>query len=303
MSNNKVYIVGSTNQDIVIQLDRRPNIGETVFGNDLKYFQGGKGANQAIACHKMGATSQFVSMIGDDAFGASLKAEINSLNLPNTLYISELEPTGVAVINVDNDGDNSITVISGSNKSLSIDDVNTVIDDPSETDILLIQNELHSEMVEKLLSLGKKKGLVTVLNSAPPVNVTSFIEDIDYLIVNEHELSVSLGIESVDIDNLDTFINHVEKVSQSIPSNLIVTIGEKGLVAVVDGKSHYLDGHKVDVVDTTGAGDCFCGTFASCLSRGLTIEDTLKYSNYAASLSVQALGASSSYPSHYDVIK
>ena len=158
-------------------------------------------------------------------------------------------------------------------------------------------------MVKKLLVLGKEKGMITVLNSAPPINVTSFIENIDYLIVNEHELSISLNINSVDIINVDAFKNHVVNVSKELQLNLIVTIGGKGVVAVVDSDLYYLNGHKVNVIDTTGAGDCFCGVFASCLSKNIPIEDALRYSNYAASLSVQELGASSSYPSHKEVIK
>ncbi len=301
--NTKVYIVGSTNQDIVVLLDRRPNIGETVFGNDLKYFQGGKGANQAIACHKMGVTTKFISMIGEDAFGASLKAQLNSLNLPSHLAISEINPTGVAIIDVDNDGDNSITVISGANSLLSIEEVEGAISDSNAKDILLIQNELHPEMLGKLLELGKKMGLTNILNCAPPVDITSFVSEIDYLIVNEHELSVSLNISEVNINDLDSLKAQLIEISKSIDTNIVVTIGEYGLVALVDGDLHHLDGHTVDVVDTTGAGDCFCGVFVSCLSNNLPIEKALEFANYAASLSITSLGASSSYPSHYDVIK
>jgi ribokinase len=303
MTMKKVFVVGSTNQDIVVQLDRRPQIGETVFGNTLKYFQGGKGANQAIASHKMGVKTHFISMIGEDAFGRSLKTEMDGINLSSNLFVTKNNPTGVAIISVDNSGDNSIIVIPGSNRDLSIEDVRKGTVDSQSDDILLIQNELHQDMVCKLLEFGKNHKLITILNAAPPVNVIKYVDYIDYLIVNEHELEVSLGVDPLNLNNLEECVLQVEKISSKYKLNLVVTIGDKGLIAYIDGKSHSIRGNKVEVVDTTGAGDCFCGTFASCLARNLDVDSILQYSNYAASISVQELGASSSYPSYYEVIK
>ncbi len=303
MTEKKVFVVGSTGQDIVIQLDKRPQVGETVFGNDLKYFQGGKGANQATASHKMGIQTHFISMIGDDDFGRFVKSQLDGINLSSNLYISKHNPTGVAVINVDNDGCNSITVISGANKELSIEDVEKALTNSEIGDILLIQNELHIDMVAKLLRFGKKAGLTTIINAAPPINVIDLVDDIDYLIVNEHELEISLAAQKLNLDVLDECYKKIENISVKFKVNLIVTVGEEGVIAFIDGVLHTLPANKVNVVDTTGAGDCFCGTFASCLARGISMKDILKYANYAAAKSVQELGASSSYPSYDEVIK
>lgn len=296
-----VFVVGSTNQDIVVMLNRRPEVGETVFGNELKYFQGGKGANQAIACHKIGAKTKFISAIGDDAFGKSLSNELNSINLDSDLHIKSFTSTGVAIINVDTKGDNSIIVVSGANNALDMDDIKIT---PKKDDILLLQNELNPNMLPSLLDYAKSNNMITMFNSAPAVSVINLLDKIDYLIVNEHELDISLNIKSeINLDNINDYIQYIEKVSLDFSLNLIVTIGSKGVIAVINHNTYYFQGHKVDVMDTTGAGDCFSGTFASCIAQGITVKKALEYSNLAASISIQKLGASSSYPDKYSILK
>ena len=301
MKSKKVYVVGSTNQDIVVQLDKRPAIGETVFGKRMSYFQGGKGANQAIACHKIGGDTVFVSMIGEDAFGHALKQEFEDKNLPCRLLVSPSSATGAAVIFVDNEGNNSITVISGSNLELTIEQVQGLMQDSSAGDILLIQNELAADMIAKLLSLAKSKGLATIVNVAPAADIRAELKNIDYLILNEHEIETTLAQPALSVTDIKAAQETVKHLSDLLNINLIVTIGEKGVIAHINGELFHIEGRKVSVVDTTGAGDCFCGAFAGCLSQNMPVAEALRCANIAASLSVQSLGASTSYPSFSEV--
>jgi len=195
-----IYVVGSTNQDIVCIMDKFPSSGETLHGNDLKYFQGGKGANQAIAASNMDGNVNFISMIGNDAFGKELKKYFDKIGLNNKLYISKTRPTGTAIINVNKEGNNNIVIISGANAELTINllDIN-----PKKGDILLIQNELSVDMVELLLSYGKKNDMITIFNCAPAISIENFIDKIDYLIVNEHELSIALNLSNFNKDNIE----------------------------------------------------------------------------------------------------
>ena len=298
----KVYVVGSTNQDIVIELQRRPAIGETVFGDKLSYFQGGKGANQAIAAHRTGALTVFVSAIGTDAFGAALRQALEHEGMICRWIISALEPTGTAVIDVDRNGDNAITVVSGANRALNIQDVEAALHDSAPHDILLIQNELAPDMLGKLVRLGKEKGMVNVVNVAPATNITENLAFVDFLVLNEHEIEVTLDYPALDPGDVEQTADKLKVLSDKIKTNLIVTIGDKGVIACFDGNTIYVAGHSVHVVDTTGAGDCFSGIFAGCLSNDMSLLDALTYANAGAALSVKALGASTSYPTREEIL-
>lgn len=298
----KVYVVGSTNQDIVIQLDRRPAAGETVFGNTLSYFQGGKGANQAVACHKSGASTLFVSTIGNDAFGNALKQELEQNGLTCRLTISATEPTGTAIIDVDKNGENAITVISGANRTFHLQDIERALHDSSPQDILLLQNELAPERLGSLVQLGKEKQMITVVNVAPAVDITAHLAFVDYLILNEHEIEITLKQPPLDLTDISQAIASTKALSEKIRTNLIVTLGDKGAIACTDGMTNHINGHHVNVVDTTGAGDCFCGIFAGCLSKDMPIDEALTYANSGAALSVQSLGASTSYPTEHQIL-
>lgn len=282
----KVVVIGSINVDLVFTSDIRPRAGETVLGSTFSIIPGGKGANQAVAAAKLGAETYMVGCIGNDSNGEFSLNNLQKLNV-NTEGIEVVNnaPTGVANIVV-SENDNSIIVIPGANFKVSKELVNKHQELIESADIVLLQLEIPLDVVEYTLELCKKYNVKALLNPAPgQVLDNSLIENATYITPNEHELKIIFGREY-----------NTDEILKKYPNKLIVTIGSKG--------AKYFDGYeiktvpaiKAEVVDTTGAGDTFCGGLAAALVSGNNIENSIKFANKAASLSVTKLGAQSGMP-------
>lgn len=282
----KVVVVGSINVDMVFTSDIRPKAGETVLGKDFSLIPGGKGANQAVAAAKLGAESIMVGNVGLDTNGDFAIDNLNSVNV-NTDCIDFVRgvPTGVANIIVA-EGDNSIIVISGANYKVNKETINKYKDIILSADIVLLQLEIPLETVEYTLELCAKNNVKVLLNPAPAVELSSsMIENAAFITPNEHELKIILG------KNCDT-----EEEMKKYPNKLIVTLGSKGVKYFDGNEMKMIPSYKVEVVDTTGAGDTFCGALAAALVRGDNLEDAIKFANKAAALSITKLGAQSGMP-------
>lgn len=282
----KVVVVGSINVDMVFTSDIRPRAGETVLGNTFSLIPGGKGANQAVAASKLGADSIMIGCVGSDVNGSFAIDNLNSAKV-NTEFIDVVHgvPTGVANIVVA-ENDNSIIVISGANYEVSktlIDKYKNII---LSADIVLLQLEIPMEAVEYTLELCKKNNVSVILNPAPAVELNSkMIENATYITPNEHELKVILG---KDCD--------IEEEMKKYPNKLIVTLGAGGVKYFDGDEFKHIPSYKVEVVDTTGAGDTFCGALASALVRGDRLQDAIMFANKAAAYSITKLGAQSGMP-------
>lgn len=282
----KVVVVGSINVDMVFVSEKRPVAGETVLGKTFSLIPGGKGANQAVAAAKLGAESLMVGCVGLDSNGDFALDNLNSVNVnTNSIDVIHDVPTGVANIIVA-EGDNSIIVIAGANYEVTVETINKYKDIILSADIVLLQLEIPLETVEYTLELCATNNVKVLLNPAPAVELTSsMIENASYITPNEHELNVILG---KDCD--------AEAEMKKYPNKLIVTLGSKG-VKYFDGvEMKIIPSYKVEVVDTTGAGDTFCGAMAAALVKGSSLEDAIKFANKAAAYSVTKLGAQSGMP-------
>jgi len=292
---NKIVVVGSINVDLVFTSDIRPKAGETVLGNDFKIIAGGKGANQAVAASKLGADVTMIGCVGDDANGQFSLDNFSSVNV-NTSCINKINniPTGVANIIVA-ENDNSIIVIAGANykvdKSL-IDNYKTEI---LNADIVLLQLEIPMDVVEYTLNLCYENNIKTVLNPAPAVLLSkNMIEKATYITPNEHECRIILGADK------DT---NIKDIIKEFPNKLMITMGEKG-VMYFDGQDIItVPAYKVEVVDTTGAGDTFNGAFARAIVNGLELKDAINFANKASSKSVTKLGAQAGMPTLDELIE
>lgn len=299
----KVFVIGSINQDIVIQTSQIANPGETVFGNNLDFFPGGKGANQAVATALAGGGNiTFIGKVGDDIFGDNMLKYLASYHLADNIIKKDGVATGAAVIYVDDDGENSIIVVSGANGDLTFDDC-SLLNEANHGDYLLLQNEIPTGVAFKLLKYAKKLGMRTVINVAPATELpNSVISDIDLLIVNEHEYEVSLG-QTIDTAKTNKEIEDtLLATSKKLGLNIVLTLGARGVAAVMDGEAIWIDGIEVDTVDTTGAGDCFTGSLVASLANDIKPIEALKFANAAAALSVTKSGASKSYASKEEVL-
>ncbi len=282
----KTVVVGSINVDLVFTSEIRPKAGETVMGSTFSTIPGGKGANQAVAASKLGASSCMVGCIGNDQNG---EFSINNLNLMNvdTSCIKKTDnaPTGVANIVVA-ENDNSIIVIAGANYEITKEDIDNCKDVILSADIVLLQLEIPLDVVEYTANLCRKNNVKVLLNPAPAVELPkTLIENATYITPNEHELNIILGKQ-----------NNVDETIKMYPNKIIVTMGSKG-VKYFDGREmKIVSSYNVEVVDTTGAGDTFCGGLAAALVRGESLEESIKFANKAAAISITKLGAQSGMP-------
>jgi ribokinase len=295
----RVFVAGSINIDVVATAERHPRIGETVAGNAVLYFPGGKGANQAVAAAQLGAPTRLIGRLGKDAFGDELKAFLaaQGVDLSFVQQTSEAH-TGTAVITIAN-ADNTIVVIPGANALVSAADVAAPV--LARGDVAVSQFEIPLPSISAFFSRARAAGATTILNPAPAIEAERDLLDLaDILILNESELGLLAKTELRDTDAAAVFIEAARSL-QTKGKTICVTLGKRGVLALVDGKPLIIPGHAVKAIDTTGAGDCFVGAVAAQLAAGTSIREALHYANSAASICVQRMGAAPSMPTAAEV--
>jgi ribokinase len=295
-----VFVAGSINMDVVATADRHPRIGETVAGHALLYFPGGKGANQAVAAAKLGAPTTLIGRLGKDAFGGQLKTFLAAQGV-DLRFVRESAGvhTGTAIITVAH-ADNTIVVIPGANALVTPADVEAPT--LAEGDIAVSQFEIPLPAITAFFKRARAVGATTILNPAPAKEFDRELLDlVDILILNETELGFLAGIELHDTDDQLRFIEAARSLGVAGDKAVCVTLGKRGLVALIDGRPHTDDGRPVKAVDTTGAGDCFVGAVAALLADGQSLQSAFGYANIAASICVQRMGAAPSMPTVEEV--
>lgn len=299
MQNKRVIVAGSINMDIVTLVSKLPRPGETILGRDLKYFPGGKGANQAVASAKAGAETTMIGKVGTDDFGKALTLFLEQNGIQLQVGTADA-PTGTALIAVDDSSENMIVVIPGANGMLEKQDLEVA--DFNAGDVLVAQFEIPLETVEAFFAKGKANSTINILNPAPAKKCNdSLLELVDILILNETELEFFSGNNLSDLHNQDVIVNAAKNIIKP-NQQIIVTLGEKGAIVITNESVIKIEGHKVKAVDTTGAGDCFVGALSSQLAAGKNIQEAADFANVAASISVQRYGASNSMPTLEEVL-
>jgi len=274
---------------------RHPQVGETILGGKFVTVPGGKGANQAVAAARMGAKVTMIGRVGRDAFGEELRASAANDGIDiQHVGVDEREASGVALITVDLKGQNTIVVASGANFALSPADLQAARAAFAGADVLVLQLESPLETVGAALALAAEYGLRVVLNPAPAQALSAeLLSRIDYLIPNEHEVLQVVGAETLD--------EAIEKLLGLGVKNLIITLGEKGVLVVnAAGRSH-IPAQVVQAVDTVAAGDAFIGAFATGLAEGKDAIAAARLGNAAAAISVTRHGAQPSLPRRGEV--
>ncbi|MFM9888542.1 MAG: ribokinase [Burkholderiales bacterium] len=292
---SRVIVVGSINVDLVARVDRFPRPGETLFGHDLRKFPGGKGANQAVAAARLGAQSAIVGAVGDDAFGVEMLAFLGSMGVDKQgVLVRPGEATGTALISVCG-GENTIVVVPGANATVDARSIDAL--DLYAGDVVLCQLEVPIPAVAAVLDRARQCGAISILNAAPALaEAASILADCDVLVLNEIELAAYARIPIHGDAALETVADAAGHLRARDGQVIIVTLGHRGSVVSRSDRWFHERGREVVVVDTTGAGDCFCGALAAALARGMTIEAAVKFANVAASIAVQRVGAGPSMP-------
>ena len=284
----KILVIGSINKDLVITTPRFPKEGETILGNNFYTANGGKGANQACAIGKLGGNVAMLGAVGNDNFGKDLSNALSSNNVNiNNLLIKNDVSTGIAVITVANDGANHIIVAQGANALITKNDVKK--DLIASFDIIVMQLEIPLEIAKYAASVAKKLGKTVVLNPSPAVKLDKeFLSCVDILIPNETEIDIIGGIDYV----LECGVK-----------NIILTLGADGCDLITKEKRKHFDAYKVDVVDTTAAGDSFLGGVVRTIADGKNIEEAIEFATKVSNITVTRKGAIDSIPTYNEVIE
>jgi len=302
MKSSDVVIVGSTNMDMVVNADRIPVPGETILANNFFMNPGGKGANQAVAVARLGGQIIFITKIGNDVFGHQSIQLFDDEGIDTKFILSDSElPSGVALITVDKHGENSIVVAPGANGNLFPSDLSdNVLNEISNSKILLIQLEIPVETVNYLADYAASKGVKVILNPAPMNEVSADLLKKLYAITpNKTEAEILSGVK---VKNIDTAKKAAKIIYEKGVDNVIITLGSQGALIYEAGKFSLVEAEKVQAVDTTAAGDVFNGALVVSLSQGKSLVDATKFACQAAAISVTRIGAQSSIPYRNELI-
>lgn len=290
MSKPKVTIVGSLNMDLVVSAERHPKIGETLTGEKFTTLCGGKGANQAVAAARLGCDVTFIGRVGNDAFGIEMIENLKNegVNVDNIEMINDVE-SGIAMITV-NPMDNTIIVVPGANAHVTKDVIDKHQSAILESDVVVTQLEIPMDTVDYVAQMCGENNIDLVVNPAPARKLTdNIINYSTYITPNQIELT-QLAAEHPEI-----LKDHVDK--------FVVTSGSKGCYYSVDAFRVDVPTMKADVVDTTGAGDCFNGAFVSYIAQGKNLQESCHFANTAASISVEKFGAQNAMPAIDQVLE
>lgn len=296
----RVFVAGSINMDVVATAARHPKVGETVAGEAVLYFPGGKGANQAVASAKLGVPTTLIGRLGTDPFGKELKTFLAAQGV-DLSFVKDTGGThsGTAIITLA-DADNTIVVVPGANGLVDADDVAAPV--LAKGDVAVSQFEIPLPAIAAFFSRARAAGATTILNPAPAKKIDAALLDlVDVLILNETELGLLSGRELKDGDAYEAFMEAARSLQAREDQIICVTLGKRGIVALVDGDMHFDQGRAVKAVDSTGAGDCFVGAVAALLADGQPIQAAMSYANIAASVCVQRMGAAPSMPTADEV--
>jgi ribokinase len=294
MKSSEIFVIGSSNTDMVVKTDMLPLPGETKLGGTFFMTAGGKGANQAVTVARMGGNVTFIAKVGNDIFGRQTIEGLNteSINTSN-VFVDETAPSGVALIMVNDEGENCIVVAPGANANLLPGDIET-IKSISEAGIILLQLEIPLETITSIAKRAKKSGQKVILNPAPAQKLDDELLNGLFLITpNETEASLLTGVTVKDELTASQAANVF--LSKGV-QNVVITMGASGAYVLSGGISKIVPAKSVKAIDSTGAGDVFNGAMAVAISEGKSIEEAVIFANKAAAISVTRLGAQSSVP-------
>ena len=300
MNNSKIVVVGSSNTDMIIKLDKIPVPGETVLGGKFSTAAGGKGANQAVAAARAGGIVTFIASVGNDSLGAQAIEGFRRDGI-NVEYIKRVEnvASGVALIFVDKTGENSIAVASGANAVLNPEDIQGSKQVISQAKILLMQLETPIETVTRAAQLAHEAGVKVILNPAPAQSLDDeLLKMVSILTPNETEAELLTGIKVEDEAGAKKAAGIL--LGKGIDA-VLITLGARGVFLAVGEKRELIPGFKVDAVDTTAAGDVFNGALTVALAENKAFDEAIRFANAAAALSVTKLGAQPSAHSREEI--
>ncbi|MFL6452113.1 MAG: ribokinase [Bryobacteraceae bacterium] len=300
----RIFVFGSLNVDLVQRVARLPVPGETLAGDELQIFSGGKGANQACAAARLGGHVCMAGKVGNDAFGLRLKTELEQSGVDTTRVETSNRQTGAAVILVLPSGENVIVISPGANGTVTASDAAAALSEGQRGDILLCQLEIPIEATLAALHSARQRGMIGILDPAPASAIPDeALSVVTILIPNQTEAAGILGRVELEGESVDAPRELASELLRRGPEIVIIKLGSKGCLVARDGQITSFVGHRVRAVDTTAAGDTFSGGLAAELSRGEDLGTAVRFGNAAAALCVTKPGAISSIPTRAAVLE
>ena len=296
-----IVVFGSINMDLVARTPRLPAPGETLTGHSFQTFPGGKGANQAVACSRLGAKTYMIGRVGSDVFGGTLKAELEAAGVDHTnVEVDAQVSSGVALIAVEESAENMIIVVPGANGQVNENDLPRLESALERSKILLLQLEIPIEMVISAARIAKEKGVKVILDPAPakalPEEIYSLI---DIITPNESEAASLVGFP---VENQEDASRAVRELEERGVGQAIIKMGSKGAFTIIDGNEKFFEAFPVTAVDTVAAGDAFNGALAVALSEGKLIQEAIQWGMAGGALSVTKEGAQPAMPERNELL-
>jgi len=291
----KIVVIGSLHTDFTIKVKTIPRIGESILGESFKRSPGGKGANQAVAAARLGADVTLIGRVGADLFGKELIKNLMENGIDTKYIIEDSETyTGLALIMVDEKGGNILAVASGADMKIRKEDIDKVEEVIKSSDILLIQLEIPLHIVEYAINMAFNDGIKVLLNPAPAQKLSKdLLKKVYVLTPNEKEAEI---LSNVEIKDLRSSQMSAKKLLESGVENVVLTLGRNGSIIATKEETVHINGLSVNVIDTTGAGDAFCGALAVALSSRKELKDAVIYANYVGALATTKIGAQEALP-------
>ena len=297
---SKITVVGSFSMDLTVTMDTFPKEGQTIIGKKMLKNPGGKGANQCIACARLGGDVEMIGMLGEDENGRIIKDLFikEGVNVSHVLT-TDLEPTTIALIEIDASAQNKIVVVPAANFVYSIEDLQNVKEVIANTEMVVAQLEMRLDVMEELAKMCQKLNVPLILNPAPAVPLSDeLLSRVTYLTPNETELSVLTGHP---VDTLDQIKEAAQMLLDRGVKHVIATLGDKGALLADASGMKVIAGYKVHAIDTVAAGDSFNGALAKALVDGKSLEEAILLANAVGALTVTRHGAVPSLPTKSEV--
>lgn len=297
--NPKITIIGSLNIDLVTTSKRFPKEGETILGDYFEKYPGGKGANQAVAAARLGASVSMIGCVGDDFHGRHIKKHLEKENI-NTDAIFTLghANTGIAQISTAKE-ENKIIVVPGANYDFNVNMLEESKDLLKQSDIVVLQLEIPMKIIEETIKMANSYNVPVILNPAPAIDISSkILSGVSFITPNNRELS---QLTNIELNTLEKYTDAFNDLHRKGVNNVIVTRGGEGVLFSERKIIKKVESEQVDVVDTTGAGDTFNGALSVALAKGNSLFEAVKYANFAAALSTTKKGAQTGMPFDSDL--
>ncbi|WP_078394625.1 ribokinase [Shouchella patagoniensis] len=295
----QVVVVGSLNYDLVLKQDRLPYKGETYTADDLIQGPGGKGANQAVQCAKLGLSTAMIGKVGEDRFGEALLGTLRAVGI-NDEGVKRQGTTGLGVVHLLPDGDYYSTLLKGANHLLTESDIDEQKNFIQNCEFLLLQQEVPDHVVEYVIDIAESSNCQIVLNNAPARSIKEdSLKKVDILVVNETEAAY---MENASVDSIDEAKVAASNLLKRVQKAVILTLGEKGAIVAQGTSVIHVPAKKVTAVDATGAGDSYIGALVFSLNEGKSYEEAAIFASEISAKTVSQYGGSDSFPTHNTMV-